>query len=205
MDIELVSGLDVPFDDGLSALCWDTDPELFAFLFMNDKDLWSRLFKVEWHAKFGIYNANEIMLALADNRVVGMLSCFPGSTMAPRFDAVFTRFAAALDETTWSRVERGFEQMGWLFPPVPDDAFFVYALEVVPEARGKHVGRMLLQHAEIGARQNGLKRIHLDTAANRPAVGFYRKLGYEPLVETRLCRLRDGETVPNHFRMVKDI
>ncbi len=55
MDIELVSGLDVPFDDGLSALCWDTGPELFAFLFMNHKDLWAHLLKPEWFAGIGLH------------------------------------------------------------------------------------------------------------------------------------------------------
>ncbi len=55
---------------------------------------------------------------------------------------------------------------------------------VVPEHRGKGVGRALLLKALQGFRSVGLDRVYLEvTASNEPAVRLYRSLGFE-LVRT---------------------
>ena len=95
--------------------------------------------------------------------------------------------------------------MGWLFPFVPRDALYVFSLGVSQKARGSEVGATLMGLAEDKAKSDGLKSIHLDIPSTSQAIKFYQNLGYQTLVETRLCQLREDEPVPSHFRMVKTL
>jgi GNAT superfamily N-acetyltransferase len=68
-------------------------------------------------------------------------------------------------------------------------------LFVLPEARGRGVGRGLLAHLARLAVERGCGRLDwvvLD--GNEPAIGFYRRLGARPLDEWTLYRL-DGEAL----------
>ena len=95
--------------------------------------------------------------------------------------------------------------MGWLFPFVPRDALYVLNLSVSQKARGSGVGAKLMSLAEEKAKSEGLKSIHLDIPSASPALKYYQRLGYQTLVETRLCQLRENENVPSHLRLVKTL
>jgi GNAT superfamily N-acetyltransferase len=63
-------------------------------------------------------------------------------------------------------------------------------LFVIPSARGKGVGRALLAHLAQLAVARGCGRVEwavLDW--NRPAIGFYERLGATLLSDWRICRL----------------
>ena len=63
-------------------------------------------------------------------------------------------------------------------------------LFVVPEARGRGVGTALLLHVRDLAVLRGCGRMEWAVLSwNQPAIGFYRKLGAEPMDDWRLCRL----------------
>jgi GNAT superfamily N-acetyltransferase len=78
----------------------------------------------------------------------------------------------------------------WLGLP----GLYLEDLFVKPETRGRGYGRALLIHLARIARDRGCGRMEwavLDW--NDPAIGFYRKLGAEPLDEWTVFRLRrDG-------------
>jgi GNAT superfamily N-acetyltransferase len=78
----------------------------------------------------------------------------------------------------------------WLGLP----GLYLEDLFVKPETRGRGYGRALLIHLARIARDRGCGRMEwavLDW--NDPAIGFYRKLGAEPLEEWTVFRLRrDG-------------
>jgi GNAT superfamily N-acetyltransferase len=68
-------------------------------------------------------------------------------------------------------------------------------LFVLPEWRGRGIGRRLLQHLANIAVERGCGRMEwavLDW--NEPAIGFYRKLGATVLEDWRICRVT-GETL----------
>ena len=68
-------------------------------------------------------------------------------------------------------------------------------LFVLPEWRGRGVGRALLEHLARTAVERGCGRMEwavLDW--NAPAIGFYRKLGATLLEDWRICRLT-GDTL----------
>ncbi len=63
-------------------------------------------------------------------------------------------------------------------------------LFVVPEARGRGVGKALLRHVTQTAMARGCGRVEWAVLGwNEPAIGFYRKLGAELLDDWRLCRI----------------
>ncbi len=63
-------------------------------------------------------------------------------------------------------------------------------LFVIPEARGRGVGKALLLHVRDIAVDRGCGRMEWAVLSwNEPAIGFYRKLGAEPMEDWRLCRI----------------
>ena len=77
------------------------------------------------------------------------------------------------------------DHASWLNPVVHADGYYVHALKVKPEFRGKRVGYDLIDGAIKRAREQGYKRCQLDVLSDNPAVGFYRAIGLELLAETR--------------------
>ncbi|MFO0901041.1 MAG: GNAT family N-acetyltransferase [Pirellulales bacterium] len=63
-------------------------------------------------------------------------------------------------------------------------------LFVVPEWRGRGVGRQLLAHLAGLAVERGYGRFEWSVLGwNEPAVGFYQRLGAQVMDEWRICRL----------------
>jgi GNAT superfamily N-acetyltransferase len=64
-------------------------------------------------------------------------------------------------------------------------------LFVVPEARGKGVGKALLLHVKALAIARGCGRMEWSVLDwNAPAIGFYEKLGALVMDDWRICRLQ---------------
>lgn len=74
----------------------------------------------------------------------------------------------------------GFTQLFPGFSSVKTERLWILNdLYVVPEARGRGVGRMLLERARAHARATGAVRVTLSTAAdNARAQGLYESFGY---------------------------
>ena len=65
-------------------------------------------------------------------------------------------------------------------------------LFVVPEWRGRGVGRLLLSHlAKIAIERNCGRMEWAVLDWNEPAIGFYERLGASVLEDWRICRLTD--------------
>jgi ribosomal protein S18 acetylase RimI-like enzyme len=203
MNVALQDALAVPASDHLAAMLWDTDPELFALAFRSDRKAWRHVFEAEWTAEAGLHTRRRASLAIGDGQELGIVICFPGADAAANFTASVERESSNLPPDRAQHLRHAFELMGWLFPPVPDSVLYVMNLVVAQEARGLGVGRMLMRKAEETARQLRLDGVHLDAVTHAPAFEFYRRIGYQPLVETRLCQLPEGYPLGSHSRMVK--
>ena len=66
------------------------------------------------------------------------------------------------------------------------DTLEVEFLFVEESCRGQGLGRLLLEQAENLARQDGCKRVLLNTYSFQ-APGFYRRMGYELLAQQNPC------------------
>lgn len=52
---------------------------------------------------------------------------------------------------------------------------------VVPDYRGRGLGKALIRRAIEAARARRAERVFLETRDNNPAIGLYRKIGFEPI------------------------
>jgi ribosomal protein S18 acetylase RimI-like enzyme len=75
------------------------------------------------------------------------------------------------------------DHASWLNPVIHADTYYVHALAVKPEFRGKRVGYQLIDGAIKRAKEQGYKRFQLDVLSDNPAVGFYRAVGLELLAD----------------------
>ncbi len=204
MAISIVDGVQVAGGDLLADLIWETDPAVFSFIF-GTLPVWRRLFPPEWTAAFGVNQDDESRVALVGDRPVGLINSFAGAEVTPRFTASMGRQLAALNQDAARQLTAGYDAMEWLFPRVPDDALFILNLVVASEMRGQNLGRRLIAEAVTKARRLGLRAVHLDVAADNPAVQFYHRTGFRAVVESRAMSLPDGIVLPNHLRMVLDV
>ena len=78
-------------------------------------------------------------------------------------------------------------ELAGLFAPVADDEFYLSKLAVEPAARGRGLGRVLLQHYVERGQQLGFRRFRLDVSAdNTAARALYAHAGFE-VAEKRRC------------------
>ena len=204
-ETQFSAGIQSECNPAFAGLIWQTDPELFHFFYDGEKSLLKTLITAEWPLPVGFFSHCNMTVATQNNRPVGLLNCFPGKKMNLIYQTHIQLVPTVLDANAASRLLRGLEAMGWLFPFVPGDALYILNLVISPKVRGQGLGAKLMAMAEDKAKLEGLKSIHLDSASTSKAIKFYQHLGYEPLVETRFCQWRNGESVPSHYRMVKTI
>lgn len=69
-------------------------------------------------------------------------------------------------------------------------------IAVIPGARQRGVGAMLIEHLFTAARTRGVTRIFLEMRRGNPAVRLYQKFGFEPIGERRnYYRMANGERI----------
>ena len=204
-ETQFSAGIESECDPTLAELIWQNDPELSNFFYDGDRSLLKKLFTAEWSSEVGFFSHTNMIIASQNIRPVGLLNCFAGKRMGQIYQTHIQLVPSVLEADATARLLRGLVAMGWLFPFVPGDALYVMNLVVNQKVRGAGIGAKLMSIAEEKAKNEGLKSIHLDTATTSNAIKFYQDLGFQLLVETRLCQLREGETLPSHYRMVKTL
>jgi len=84
--------------------------------------------------------------------------------------------------------------LGALTARMSMDFVYVELLAIVPAARGKGIGKAILQEAEDWALERGAVAVYLDTYGFQ-APDFYPRLGYEPMGTL----VSDDPTRSRHF------
>jgi ribosomal protein S18 acetylase RimI-like enzyme len=189
-------------DDAPAAACLiaETDVALFTFC-GGDLGLWVELAEWEWRAERGVYAWNLSHVACHDGQLVGLLVSYP----ACRHDAIDWSFAAArarLAPERWERFATAHRLVPFLFPMIPEDAYYVQNVATASAARGLGLGRRLMERAFDLGRAAGCRTCHLDMDGSTPAVGFYERLGMRVLVKTEVPGIPGVHT---HFRMALDL
>lgn len=80
-------------------------------------------------------------------------------------------------------VEEGGQAIGCCaLIPMADGGFEVAKMAVSPQARGRGLGRQLLERCEAAAREAGAHRLYLETSSTlKPAGSLYRSFGFADL------------------------
>jgi ribosomal protein S18 acetylase RimI-like enzyme len=178
----------------------ETDRDLFTS-YAGDLAAWVEISEHEWRHERGIYCYRMADVVRDGAALRGLLISYSGR--APlEIDWSLGNSAPHISPAVMAQVQRSRRRVHFLFPAIPEDVWYVQNIAVVAEGRGGGLGRFLMNAAEERATATGCVEVHLDVDSSAPAVGFYRRLGYEVLVETRVPGL---PAVHTHYRMVKAI
>lgn len=169
-----------------AALIVETDVELFRFITGGDLPAWEQIVAHEWRAARGVYCHDLARVVRHEGALAGLLLGYTRE----RHDHIDWSFGSSkphISSELMTRIRVAHQTVPFLFPMLPAHAWYVQNLAVRAEARGLGLGRLLMNAAAETARAAGCTEIHLDVASdNERAVEFYRCLGYEVLVETRV-------------------
>jgi ribosomal protein S18 acetylase RimI-like enzyme len=132
----------------------------------------------------------HVTFAVLGDDIVGMVSCFTAQAHKTSSPKVLADAAGIWNLRFWT-VSILFAPLIRIIDTVDNDDFYLQAIAVNRNARGKGVGSMLLDRAEIQAADKGCTRIVLDVSANNEhPFQIYQKRGY-----------RIESTWPRHVRI----
>lgn len=193
------------FGPQIPALIRATGPVSYDYQFGVD-GLLERLVKASWPVPETLFCAASVTAALDGDELLGIELGFAGpdfarfrSNLAALTPDLIARGAATQDEII-GLAERA-RKASYLNAVVPDDVYYLHALSVPPEHRGKGVGQALLDAAVQRARAAGYRELQLDVLSTNQAVGFYRAMGLEMLSEVQSPELSRFHAFPSEYRM----
>ena len=190
-------------DDAPAAarLIAETDVALFTFCGGGDLGVWVELSEWEWLQEHGVYCWAMSHVARLDGQLVGLLVSYSSREHAS-IDWSFGGARRHLSPECWGRVAAAQRLVPFLFPSIPEDAYYVQNLATQSSVRRRGLGRRLMELAFDRGRAAGCRSCHLDVDSSTPAVQFYELLGMRVLVRTEVP---DIPNVATHFRMVIDL
>jgi ribosomal protein S18 acetylase RimI-like enzyme len=191
-------------DDAPSAarLIAATDADLFSWYTDGDLDLWVEVSEHEWQSQSGIYSHTMSHVIRRESDVVGLLVAYSFPRNA-RIDWSLGSSRARLGSARLSRIDRVRSMASFLFPKLPEDAFYVQNIAVSPSVQRSGLGRRLMQRAFELGRAEGCRACHLDVdSSSTPAVRLYQSLGLRVLVQTEVPGI---PSVHAHYRMVIEL
>lgn len=192
------------FQHQISELVWATGPVSYEYHF-GDRDLFNVIIEASWLTDGTLFAADSTWLAVEGDQLLGIEIGMPGPEFRTRQEAlgpVWRRLVSEgnIDADLIPGVLERSGHASWLNPVVFDDTYYIHALSVTPEARGKRVGYQLIHRAIQSAKEAGFSQLQLDVLSDNPAVGFYRNLGLEVLAETTAPKPR-AFGIPPEYRM----
>jgi ribosomal protein S18 acetylase RimI-like enzyme len=190
----------------IAELVWSTGAVSYDYIF-GARARFERFVGRSWETPDSYFGHTEAVVAIQDGDVVGLEIGFDGARnyrTRANLDRVATALVteSALDAADLVDVFARADKASYLNPFVPEHAYYVLALAVVPPMRGTGVGARLLRHAMDRGRRLGCRELHLDVLSDNPAVGFYRAHGLATMAETIAPEPCRQHGVPMEMRMV---
>ena len=197
-DIRDIYAQDIP------ELVWATGPVSYEYHFA-DRALFDAIVLASWYRDGSLFAADATSIAVEESELIGIEIGMPGPEYRTRQHAlgpVWQTLLAAnkIDQDDLAAVLARSEHASWLNPVIHDDTYYIHALSVKPNFRGKRIGYELMQNAIAKARDLGFSKLQLDVLSDNPAVNFYRGMGLELLAETRAPE-PTSFGVPPEYRM----
>ncbi|TVS16349.1 MAG: GNAT family N-acetyltransferase [Gammaproteobacteria bacterium] len=194
-----------PDHPGLVAeLIHATEPHIFGYLHDHDMHLVRSHLGYQWQQPDSLFSHRFCTAALLGEELMGIELGFDVVQQQAAAGPMVAYAEAHMSEAQFAHFATWFDYGRFVLPSVPDDAWYLQHLAVVPAARGRGVGERLLANAIERSRQAGYGRIHLDVYAANPAVRLYERGGFEVIVET-LVRPLEQHGIPLHWRMERKL
>ena len=196
------------YADDIAELVYSTGPISYDYHFGTRK-VHDAVVRGSWLTPGTLFAYDQTHLALEGDRLMGIEIGFHAPEFRSRAEAlgqVWQPLIASgeVDEQALKTVAAHAEYASWLNPVTRANRYYIHALAVKPEFRGKQVGVALISHAKQQCLDMGFKRLELDVLSDNPAVHFYYSQGLELLVESRAPK-PEAFGVPPEWRMGIDL
>ncbi|MGB0922429.1 MAG: GNAT family N-acetyltransferase [Alphaproteobacteria bacterium] len=183
-------------------LIYDSGYHNFGYQYEGEENF-CKLAAHMWGQPQAVWSHKWAIAAYAGDDMIGLELGWTADQLAHEETNFDVLAVEALGPDLAKRAGARWPYLQFLMPVVPDDAYYLSNLALVPETRGQRIGDLLLGNAFTNAKKAGLREVHLDVASTKPAVGFYKRMGMECRAETNMPPI--AEHVPPHFRMVMDL
>ncbi len=190
--------------DDIPDLVWATGPIAYEFQF-GSRAFLDAVVRQSWTTPGTLFAADATRLAVEGDTLLGMEIGFHAPEFRKRGAALAPCFGALIERGDWTQadvdglLERA-AQAAWLNPVTRPGRYYIHALAVKPEQRGKKIGVALIEDAMRRGREAGFGSLELDVLSDNPAVRFYRSMGLELYAETR-APAPEAYGVPPECRM----
>jgi GNAT superfamily N-acetyltransferase len=176
-----------------------TAPGLFRLLAAGEEAMLLEVFEHEWRKEAGIFSSTTGRVVRAGDELLAVLVSYPEHRHAT-MDFTFAAPPERVPPEFLRRLNERSRSLSYLFPLIQKGIYYIQNLAVAPAARGRGLGRALLEWAFAEALRQRCDSLHLDVEQGEEAVRFYEHLGMRVLVET----VGGGAEVPRYYRMAKD-
>ncbi len=198
-------GLAVPGDAKRAAeLIYQSDAPFYDYWFALPRELTLINLARLWHEPNGSYSyRNAQVLRNAQEEIIALVFHYPAGYGAQlQIDDSIELHTLALDLDILRARQR---DLDFLFPHVPNDTWYLRTIAVHEDHRSQGLGARMLSQVIYTARQAGFDQLHVDVDSGNPgAVQFYRRHGFEVLVESKVRTLTQF-SLPASLRMVKSL
>ena len=208
MEIVKADQTHVPaYADQIADLFHATGPVSYDYQF-GGRDLFDKLVNASWSAPETLFACDETTLALNGDELLGIEVGFQGPGFRERQKALNPLLVKMIEsgevrpEELAGLIERAY-LCSYLNVSIPQNVYYIHALSVKEQYRGKQIGAGLLANAMDKAKSAGFRGLHLDVLSDNPAVNFYQSMGLKRLVET-VAPIPLQHGVPMELRMAID-
>ena len=183
-----------------------TGPVSYGYQFGRDGRALKLIVEASWRTPQTLFSAGASTLALEDGELLGLELGFHGPDFYT-FKANVAALAPALINAETLTLEEAIgvgyraQKASYLNAHVLEGAYYLFALAVFAQHRGRGIGAKLFSAALARAKSAGHKELQLDVLADNPAVEFYRAMGMEIVVEIRSPELSRDHSFPSEYRM----
>lgn len=177
-----------------------TDPHIFGYLHGHDMNLVRSHLGLQWQQQEGLFSHRYATLATGDGELLGLELGYDTAQQARATPVMVEQAMAYMQPEQFAHLATWFEHGRYVLPPLPDDAWYLQNLAVVPAARGRGIGERLLGNVLERSRAAGHRRVLLDLYADNPAQRLYERMGFVVIVETMVRPLLQ-HGIPLHLRM----
>jgi ribosomal protein S18 acetylase RimI-like enzyme len=198
--VEIVKGSPNHASAKIAELIWSVDVPLVNYLFQGRRN-WDRMAAVEWPESVGLVCYSESLLAIDGDKIVGILVAHDPATMDYLFEKSLDRWKREASDPLAKHLDVAFAWMDRLFPHPPSDSYYILELAVDPAVHRQGIGRKLMMVAIERGRALGRRSLQLDVNGETEAVQFYKALGMEIEVETRVPYLAETHGIGTHYHM----
>ena len=208
MEIVKATEAHVPaYADQIADLFHATGPASYDYQFAT-RELFDKLVNASWSAPGTLFAYDETTFALDGDELLGIEVGFQGPGFKQRKKALNPLWVQMIEsgevrpEELAELGERTY-LCSYLNPSIPQNVYYIHALSVKEQYRGKKIGARLLDDAMDKAKAAGFRGLPLDFLSDNPAVSFYESMGLKCLVKT-VAPIPLQHGVPMELRMAID-